>query len=88
VGSGAFGRGYRAGVPHLRAPGFAFPPGAGAQDEGARAEGGEGWGGEVRKNKQGLSRSAISISTSRSPARRKNLEYLLPHLGAIRLINT
>lgn len=41
MGSGAFGRGYRLGMPHLRAPRVADPPGAGQEDEGALAEGGE-----------------------------------------------
>lgn len=41
MGGGAIGRGYRAGVPHLRPPRFADAKGAGQEDEGGRAEGGE-----------------------------------------------
>lgn len=41
MGGGAIGRGYRAGMPHLRPPRFADAKGAGQEDEGGRAEGGE-----------------------------------------------
>jgi len=41
VGSGAFGRGYWLGMPHLRSPRVADAPGAGQEDEDAIAEGGK-----------------------------------------------
>ena len=41
MGGGAIGRGYRAGMPHLRPPRIADEKGAGQEDEGGRAEGGE-----------------------------------------------
>lgn len=41
MGGGAIGRGYRAGMPHLRPPRIADAKGAGQEDESAPAEGGE-----------------------------------------------